>query len=220
MARIGICEDDPQVRGLLAEVLGGDGHELVLAQRGGEALRLFPGDDRLQAVVLDIGLPDADGRDVCQALRAAGVTAPVLFLTARGGVHEVVAGFSAGGDDYLVKPFAVAELRVRVAALARRATVGGPPEEGLRLDPERFSVRYEDHEAVLTPTEFRILAALLGRRGDVLRRAQLTAAAWPLGAMVQGNTLDSYIRRLRKRLAEVRAPDRITTVRGVGYAVR
>jgi two-component system OmpR family response regulator len=220
MARVGICEDDPQVRGLLAEVLGGDGHELVLAQRGGEALRLFPGDDRLQAVVLDIGLPDADGRDVCRALRAAGMTAPVLFLTARGGVHEVLAGFGAGGDDYLVKPFAVAELRVRVAALARRPLVGGRPEEGLRLDPARFSVRYEEHEAVLTPTEFRILAALLGRRGDVVRRAQLTAAAWPLGAIVQGNTLDSYIRRLRKRLAEVRAPDRITTVRGVGYAVR
>ncbi|MDQ1513668.1 MAG: hypothetical protein QOC59_1510, partial [Microbacteriaceae bacterium] len=89
MARIGVCEDDPQVRGLLAEVLGGDGHELVLAQRGGEALRLFPGDDRLRAVVLDIGLPDADGRDICQALRAAGMTVPVLFLTARGGVHEV-----------------------------------------------------------------------------------------------------------------------------------
>jgi two-component system response regulator MprA len=220
MARIGVCEDDPQVRGLLAEVLGGDGHELVLAQRGGEALRLFPGDDRLRAVVLDIGLPDADGRDICQALRAAGMTVPVLFLTARGGVHEVVAGFGAGGDDYLVKPFAVAELRVRVAALARRAVLGAPPEEGLRLDPERFSVRYEEHEAVLTPTEFRILGALLGRRGEVLRRAQLTAAAWPLGALVQGNTLDSYIRRLRKRLAEVGSPDRITTVRGVGYAVR
>jgi two-component system OmpR family response regulator len=219
MARIGICEDDPQVRRLLAEALGDD-HELVLAQRGGEALRLFADDDRLQAVVLDIGLPDADGRDVLQALRAAGMTAPVLFLTARGGVHEVVAGFGAGGDDYLVKPFAVAELRVRVAALARRAPTSARQEEGLRLDPARFSVRCEDHEVVLTPTEFRILAALLGRRGDVLRRAQLTAAAWPLGAIVQGNTLDSYIRRLRKRLIEVGSPERITTVRGVGYAIR
>ena len=220
MARIGVCEDDPQVRRLLSEALREDGHEVVLAHRGSEALRLFPGDDRLQVVVLDIGLPDADGRDVCQALRAAGVTAPVLFLTARDGVHEVVAGFGAGGDDYLVKPFAIAELRVRVSALARRAPAPGPTDDGMRLDPARFCLRYEEHEVVLTPTEFRILAALLGRRGDVLRRSQLTAAAWPLGAVVQGNTLDSYIRRLRQRLEEIGSPDRITTVRGVGYAIR
>ena len=96
------------------------GHEVVVAHDGGEALRLFADDDDLDVVILDIGLPDADGRDVCQALRSAGQSAPVLFLTALGAVHERLAGFSAGADDYLPKPFDVLELIARVEALAQR----------------------------------------------------------------------------------------------------
>ncbi|HEY0374920.1 MAG TPA: response regulator transcription factor [Amnibacterium sp.] len=218
MARIGVCEDEPGVRRVVEEALAADGHEVVLATTGAEALGRFqePG---LKAIVLDIGLPDSDGRDVCQALRAAGVTAPVLFLTARGGLHEVVAGFSAGGDDYLVKPFAVPELLARVGALVRRAPEAPPAPAAVRLDPERFSVRFEDREARLTPTEFRILAALLGRPGAVLRRRELVASAWPYGAQVNENTLDSYMRRLRHRLQDIGAEGRIETVRGVGYSL-
>lgn len=219
MARIGVCEDDPGVLRVVQESLEADGNEVVAVQTGAEALRRFADDPELRAVVLDIGLPDSDGRDVCMALRAAGLVAPVLFLTARGGVHEVVAGFSAGGDDYLVKPFAVPELRARVGALVRRAPVVEPAPHAVRLDPEHFSVRFEDHEARLTPTEFRILAALLGRPGAVVRRQELVAAAWPHGAQVNENTLDSYMRRLRQRLVDIGADGRIETVRGVGYAL-
>ncbi|MCU1473531.1 response regulator transcription factor [Amnibacterium sp.] len=218
MARIGVCEDDPGVLRVVEEALAADGHDVVVATTGAEALRRFqePG---FKAIVLDIGLPDSDGRDVCQALRAVGVAAPVLFLTARGGLHEVVAGFAAGGDDYLVKPFAVPELRARVGALVRRAPESVPAPNTVRLDPEHFSVRFEDREARLTPTEFRILAALLGRPGVVLRRQELVASAWPYGAQVNENTLDSYMRRLRQRLQDIGAEGRIETVRGVGYAL-
>jgi two-component system response regulator MprA len=207
MARVGLCEDDPQVSRVVQEALTGDGHEVVVTFRGAEALRVFPADPGLQALVLDIGLPDSDGRDVCQALRA-------------GGVHDIVSGFGAGGDDYLVKPFAVAELRARVTALARRAPEPTPVAGQVQLDPVRFSLRLGDREAVLTPTEFRLLATLFGRPGEVVRRRELVAAAWPLGAVVQENTLDSYLRRLRQRLEDIGAPGRIETVRGVGYVVR
>jgi two-component system, OmpR family, response regulator len=221
MARIGVCEDDPGVLRIVEEALVSDGHEVVTAMTGAAALRLFAGDHpQVSAIVLDIGLPDSDGRDVCQALRAAGVTAPVLFLTARGGLHEVVAGFAAGGDDYLVKPFAVPELRARVGALVRRAPEAEPVPNAVRLDPGRFSARFDDRETRLTPTEFRILAALLGRPGVVLRRQELIASAWPYGAQVNENTLDSYMRRLRQRLQDIGADGRIETVRGVGYAIR
>lgn len=218
--RVGVCEDDPRIQRLLTETLSADGHAVVLAHDGGEAMRLFADDRSLSCILLDIGLPDADGRDVCQALRGAGQDAPVLFLTARDGVHDLVSGFAAGGDDYLAKPFAVQELRVRVRALIRRRTPAPPAEHGVVLDPTRFAVRYGDREVVVTPTEFRLFAALLARPGEVVRRRTLVAAGWPMGAIVQENTIDSYVRRLRSRLAGLGAEARIETVRGVGYALR
>jgi two-component system, OmpR family, response regulator len=217
MVSVGLCEDDPQVRRVVEEALAAVDLDVVVAHRAAEAVKQFTPDAGLKAIVLDIGLPDGDGRDLCQALRAAGVSAPVLFLTARGGVHEVVAGFGAGGDDYLVKPFAVAELQARVSALVRRAPTAAPEPRKLRLDPERYSVRHGDEEERLTPTEFRLLATLLARPGQVVRRRELIAAAWPVGAVVQANTLDSYMRRLRRLLEEVHAEERLTTARGVGF---
>jgi two-component system OmpR family response regulator len=219
MVSVGLCEDDPQVRRVVEEALAAVDLDVVVAHRAAEAIRAFTPDSGLRALVLDIGLPDGDGRDLCQALRASGVTAPVLFLTARGGVHEVVAGFGAGGDDYLVKPFAVAELQARVTALVRRApaAVAAGASRALRLDPERYSVRHGDAEERLTPTEFRLLATLLARPGDVVRRRELIASAWPVGAVVQANTLDSYMRRIRRLLEEVHAEERLTTARGVGF---
>src|SRR6185436_9080995 len=125
-------------------------------------------------LVLDIGLPDADGRDVCQALRARGVASPVLFLTARDALPDRLSGFHAGGDDYLTKPFAVAELLVRMRALLRRSGAEAPaPAAGggeVRLDPALHGVRVGDASAALTPTEFRLLAALAARSGEVVRR--------------------------------------------------
>lgn len=221
MAIVGICEDDPGIRRVVLEALRLTGHEAVAAHTGGEAMRLFAEDGRIDVLVLDIGLPDADGRDVCQALRSAGQLAPVIFLTALGAVHDKLAGFSAGADDYLAKPFDVKELVARVEVLARRGgvVVPGQPTD-LVLDPARHSVSCQGHEVLLTPTEFRMLAAITSRPGEVVRRRAVVAAAWPDGAAVSENTVDSYIRRIRTKLDEVRSPVRIQTVRGVGFALR
>src|SRR5262249_55531602 len=127
-------------------------------------------------LVLDIGLPDADGRDVCQALRSHGVSCPVLFLTARDAVTDRVSGFHAGGDDYVTKPFALAELIVRARALLRRSGVESDVSSAaLLLDPAAHAVRNGDRTQTLTPTEFRLLAALTARPGDVVRRRELVA---------------------------------------------
>ena len=218
MANVGLCEDDPSVRRVVAEILRREQHTVTLAHTGSEALRLFSGAP-LDVLVLDIGLPDADGRDVCQALRAAGQHAPVLFLTAKDSLTDLVSGFSAGGDDYLTKPFAIPELVVRVTALAQRH-VAARPTSGLVLDPATFSVRFGDAEAALTPTEFRLLAALSSHPGTVVRRRELVAAGWPMGAMVQENTIDSFVRRLRTKVDGVGSDVHIETVRGVGYVLR
>src|SRR3954447_6525407 len=220
MAIVGVCEDDVAIRRVLREALSGADHRAVLAHNGSEAVRLFAHDPSIEVLILDIGLPDSDGRDVCQALRAAGQHAPVLFLTALDSPHEIVSGFHAGGDDYLTKPFVLSELLVRVDALTRRRRAETPTPAGLHLDPERFSVRFGDGEAALTPTEFRMLAALASRPGEVVRRRALTAAAWPDGAHVNENTIDSYIRRLRVKLSDIGATSAIETVRGVGYVLR
>jgi two-component system response regulator MprA len=204
---------------VLSRALTSAGHTVALARNGAEALRDFPG--RVpDVVILDIGLPDSDGRDVCLALRAGGVRAPVLFLTALDGVHDKVAGFEAGADDYLTKPFEIAELLARVTALARRRPSTESPADELRLDPARHALLLAEREVALTPTEFRILARLMSAPGDVVRRAALVASGWPMGAMVSDNTLDSYIRRLRSKVATVSQAHVIETARGIGYVWR
>ncbi len=221
MAKIGLCEDDPAIRRIVLAALQHAGHDTVAAHDGREALQLLGTDDSIDVIVLDIGLPDADGRDVCQALRSGGQTAPVIFLTALGAVHERLAGFSAGADDYLPKPFDVKELIARVEALAKRGrlVVAEAPED-LVLDPARHALVCHGREVLLTPTEFRILAAITSRPGEVVRRRAVVAAAWPDGAMVSENTVDSYVRRIRAKLAEVDSPLRLQTVRGVGFTLK
>ncbi len=208
------------MRRLVTEALELDGFAMVTAYSGAEAIRLLGPSTDLVALILDIGLPDADGRDVLGALRSAGQQAPALFLTAHGALHDLVSGFAAGADDYLAKPFAIAELVMRVKALSRRVPLRAVADGALVLDPTTFSVRGDVGERVLTPTEYRLAAALLSRPGEVVRRAELVAAGWPLGAYVSGNTLDSYIRRLRRGFEAVAGDERIQTVRGVGYVVR
>jgi DNA-binding response OmpR family regulator len=222
VVNVGLCEDDPAIRRVVSEALELTGHTVTAAHDGGEALRLFATDDSLDVLVLDIGLPDSDGRDVCQALRSAGQSAPVIFLTALGAMHEKLAGFSAGADDYLAKPFDVKELVARIEALAKRgrqvSATAAPTE--LVLDPARHSVAHAGHEVLLTPTEFRMLAAITSRPGEVVRRRAIVAAAWPHEAMVSDNTVDSFIRRIRVKLEQVESPLALTTVRGVGYTLR
>jgi DNA-binding response OmpR family regulator len=145
----------------------------------------------------------------------------VLFLSALGSVHDRLAGFSAGADDYLPKPFDVKELIARVEALAKRGRiVKGRAPTDLVLDPARHALVCEAREAMLTPTEFRMLAAITSRPGEVVRRRVVVAAAWPNGGMVSENTVDSYIRRIRVKLREVGSPMQLNTVRGVGYTLR
>jgi two-component system response regulator MprA len=219
--RIGICEDDAGLRSLLTRALVDEGFEVRAVPGGRLAVQEFssaPPD----LLVLDVGLPDADGRDVCQALRAHGVEAPVIFLSARGELTDRLSGFHAGGDDYVTKPFALAELLVRIRALLKRANPAEetPAHGELRLDPAAHGARVGDRIEPLTPTEFRLLAALAARPGEVLRRRELVSAAWPDGAIVHANTLDAYIGRLRRKLRALGAEAEIATARGVGYTLR
>jgi two-component system response regulator MprA len=219
--RIGICEDDAGLRSLLTRALADEGFEVRAVPGGRLAVQEFSATPP-DLLVLDVGLPDADGRDVCQALRAHGVEAPVIFLTARAELTDRLSGFHAGGDDYLTKPFALAELLVRIRALLKRVErPEEPPARGeLRLDPAAHGARVGERVEALTPTEFRLLAALAARPGEVLRRHELVAAAWPDGAIVHANTLDAYIGRLRRKLRGLGASAQIATARGVGYTLR
>jgi two-component system, OmpR family, response regulator len=217
--RIGICEDDAELRSVLTRALSDEGFAVRSVAGGRQAVQAFSAEPP-DLLVLDVGLPDADGRDVCQALRAHGVGAPVIFLSARGDLTDRLSGFHAGGDDYLTKPFALAELIVRIHALLKRAPAEPAPAGALQLDPAAHGVRVGERAEPLTPTEFRLLAALAARPGEVLRRRELVAAAWPDGAIVHANTLDTYIGRLRRKLRTLGASEGIDTARGVGYVLR
>lgn len=215
-----IVEDDAELRRLLSAGLAEEGFEVEGASTGERALARV--DERApDALIIDIGLPDSDGRDVCQALRARGVAVPVLFLTARDALPDRLSGFRAGGDDYVTKPFALAEVAERLRALLRRASADLAVEAaGLRLDPSTHSVHAGGGEARLTPTEFRLLGALLARPGEAIRRRTLVEAGWPHGSIVSENTLDAYLARLRRKLRSLPDAPTIETVHGVGYLVR
>jgi len=214
-----LVEDDSELRGLLTRGLREEGFATDAVASGADLL------DRVEeavpdAFVIDIGLPDSDGRDLCQVLRARGIQSPVLFLTARDALVDRIAGFDAGGDDYLAKPFAFVELVARLNALLRRGGGDGALEaEGLRLDPVSHSVGAGSGSIALTPTEFRLLARLLARPGEAVRRRDLVRAGWPHGAIVRDNTLDAYVARLRRKLRDVSGAPEIRTVHGVGYRI-
>ena len=217
--RILLVEDDAQLRSVLVRGLREEGFSTDAVASGGELLECLARVDP-DALVIDIGLPDSDGRDLCQALRARGIQTPVLFLTARDALVDRVSGFDAGGDDYLAKPFAFVELVARLQALLRRVGSDAAVEAGgLRLDPVTHSVGDGKTSVALTPTEFRLLARLLAHPGEAVRRRDLVRAGWPHGAIVRNNTLDAYVARLRRKLRTLEGVPAIATVHGVGYRV-
>ncbi|MGN6608455.1 MAG: response regulator transcription factor [Jatrophihabitans sp.] len=214
--RVLVVEDDHGLRDVLARGLRQAGFEVTTVADGSTALRTArPGE--VDGVVLDIGLPDADGRDVCVALRARGIDVPVLFLTARGALGDRLSGFASGGDDYLPKPFAFPELVARLTALLRRAVDQVTVVGDLELDPVSHALLCGDSRVALSPTEFRLLARLIGAPGAVVRRHELVTAGWPHGAIVSENTLDQYVSKLRRKLAEVGSDHGIEAARGVGF---
>ena len=218
-ATVLILEDEPQLRDVLVRSLRAEGFDAGGVPTAHELIeRLSRAEQAPDLLIIDIGLPDADGRDVCQALRARGVETPVLFLTARDALTDRLAGFSAGGDDYVTKPFDIEEVAARLQALLRRAGGGAPASSaGMEFDPTERIIAQDEARLTLTPTEFRLLAALAARQGRACGRLELTRTAWPYGAIVHDNTLDVYIARLRRKLGSLPRPPKIVTVHGTGY---
>jgi DNA-binding response OmpR family regulator len=193
-----------------------------LAGTGRDGLDVADSGAALDAIVLDIGLPDVDGLEVARRLRASGRTTPIIMLTARDALTDRVAGLDAGADDYLTKPFAYEELSARLRALGRRASTtaranGATLASGpIALDEARRLVTVAGTAVELTPREFALLECLLRHPGHALSRDQLIDQAWPLGVAVTPNTVDAFVTFLRRKLGPEGAA-RIETVRGIGY---
>jgi two-component system response regulator MprA len=222
--RILVVDDEPAVRGALERALRLEGYDVALAADGGQALDRLAVDAH-DAIVLDVAMPAIDGLEVCRRLRAAGDRTPVLMLTARDAVDDRVAGLDAGADDYLVKPFALRELKARLRALLRRYDTG--PGEGhvlrfsdLSLDPMRYEVRRGERRIDLTRTEFGLLQFLLEHPRQVLTRSQIFERVWGYDFGATSNALGVYVGYLRRKTEEAGEPRLLHTVRGVGYVLR
>ena len=220
--RILVVDDDPAVSGALQRALRLDGYEVTLAADGPQALEelaIRPPD----AMILDIGLPTIDGLDVCRRMRAAADDTPVLMLTARDAVQDRVEGLDAGADDYLVKPFALAELLARLRALLRRR----PEDPGelltfgdLSLDPVTRDARRGDRTFSLTRIEFDLLELLLRHPRQVLTRELILDRVWGYTFDSGTNSLAVYVGYLRRKTEADGEPRLIHTARGVGYVLR
>jgi DNA-binding response OmpR family regulator len=216
MARVLLVEDDPGIAEPLARALRRQAHDVELVAEGlGGAARGVHGDHDI--VILDLGLPDLDGLEVCRRIRAARPNVPVLMLTARSEEIDVVEGLDAGADDYQTKPFRIAELMARVRALLRRAGPAAVPAGGVRVDPAARRAWVGDRELGLTPREFDLLALLVSEVGQVVRRERIMAAVWDENWMGSTKTLDVHVSSLRRKLGDPPEDSRLlTTVRGVG----
>ena len=206
---------------LIAGALVGDGHSVEVAGSGTAALALA-GSSAFELLLLDVMLPEMDGFTLCRRLRLQHLQAPVLMLTALGEIEDRVLGLDAGADDYLVKPFAMDELRARVRALSRRPFGLRGPElriGDLVLNPLRYEATRAGHRLDLTAREFQLLAMLVRRSGEVVSRSEILDALWGEQAEPYGNVVDQYIYYLRAK-TEQHGPRLIDTLRGVGYIVR
>jgi two-component system response regulator MprA len=222
--RILVVDDDAAVRESLGRALRLEGYQVELASDGAEALeRLEANGDDPDLVVLDVLMPNVDGLEVCRTLRRAGSRLPVLMLTARDEVTDRVAGLDAGADDYVVKPFALAELLARVRALLRRSAdeaVDVLRFADLELDPSTREVRRDDDPIELTRTEFALLELFLLNPRQVLTRSIIFERVWGYDFGFGSNSLDVYIGYLRRKTEAGGKSRLIQTIRGVGYALR
>jgi two-component system, OmpR family, response regulator MprA len=221
--RILVVEDDRALRRVLELALSAGGWSVELAENGQDGLTRLAA-SAPDAVVLDAGLPDIDGIALCRRLRRAGNRVPVLMVSARDGIEHRVDGLDAGADDYLGKPFDVAELRARLRALLRRAAereAADEPRVGqLRLDGERRGVWVGDALVELSRTELQLLELLMLNEGTVLEHGVIYDRVWGYDFGPGANALRVYVGYLRRKLAAAGAPSVIQTVRGVGYVVR
>jgi two-component system response regulator MprA len=221
--RILVVDDEPAVREAIDRALRLEGYRTELAPDGRaalDALAAAPPD----AMVLDVLMPEVDGLEVCRRLRAAGYRTPVLMLTARDAVADRVRGLDAGADDYLVKPYALEELRARLRALLRRAAPAANDPRlrfgDLELDPGGHTVRRGKRDVELTRTEFLLLELFLRHPRQVLTRSVVFEHVWGYDFGPTSNSLEVYVGYLRRKLEAGGEPRLIQTVRGVGYVLR
>ena len=215
-------EDDVKMAAAIRRGLRFEGIVVDLAEGGEQAIRLVGATD-YDAVLLDVMLPDLDGFETCRRLRSRAIWVPILMLTARDAVDDRVRGLDTGADDYLTKPFSLAELLARLRALARRGPVERPPvlEVGdLRLDPASHEVWRGEHEIELSAREFALLETFMRRPGQVLTQLQLLEAAWDLGYEQRSNVVEVYVRYLREKIDRPFGLKSLETVRGSGYRLR
>ncbi|GAB3485584.1 response regulator [Azotobacter salinestris] len=215
--RILLVEDDVALGEGIRTALKPEGYTVDWLRDGASALHAL-GCESFDLCVLDLGLPRLDGLEVLRRLRAAGNPLPVLVLTARDATSERIAGLDAGADDYLVKPFDVAELKARLRALLRRSFNRPQPAleyRGIRLDPQSQAVSYRGQDIALARKEFLLLHELLAQPGRVLTRDRLQQALYGWDEEVESNALEVHVHHLRRKFF----PELIRTVRGVGYMV-
>jgi len=219
--RILVVEDDAKLRALLARGLAEKGYPVDVAGNGIDAVWRAT-EHPYDVVVLDLGLPDIDGFSVCRQLREQGCWVPVLMLTALDGVDHRVRGLDVGADDYLVKPFAFAELVARLRALLRRGSTPRPARLAvgdLLLDPANRLVSRGPQRIDLTAKEFALLVLLVQRAGEVLSRTEIASLVWDIHFDSETNVVDVAIRRLRAKVDDPFETKLIQTVRGVGYVL-
>jgi two-component system OmpR family response regulator len=223
VARILVVDDDDSIRELLGMALRHVGFEVELAGTCLDARNLLERNSP-DLIVLDVMLPDGDGIDFCKRLRAGGLRASVLFLTARDTTEDKVRGLTVGGDDYLTKPFSLEELVARIRAILRRA--GVEDDEGrsisyadVQLDEDSHEVRRAGQLVALSPTEFKLLRFLMVNAGRVVSKAQILDHVWEYDFDGESSIVETYVSYLRKKLDPL-GPPLIQTVRGIGYRLR
>jgi two-component system, OmpR family, response regulator len=220
--RVLVIEDEVRMARLIKRALEEEGHAVDVAGDGPDGLWMAT-ENPYAAVVLDVMLPGFDGFELCRRLRAAGIWAPVLMLTARDEIGDRVRGLDAGADDYLVKPFSLLELSARLRALARRDDRRRPSvlaEGDLKLDPASKRAWRADTELQLSPKELSLLEFFLRNSGTVLTRTAIIEAVWDFAYDGTSNVVDQYVNYLRRKVDIPFGRNDIETVRGIGYRLR